>query len=233
LSTHVQPDLSGNSALLESLRHQVERVVHSETFRGSETLRKLLEYLAGRALENASNAIKAKEIAAAVFGRVHHRATPPAHSGDATAEGVGETLRARPAPGDPLRTEPRSFRPLRATLWYALGLIAAVACTWLVASATHQASGRTHLTPRLATFWRSFLADGDRALVVYSNIRVHDSNKNVDFLLPSTGEVFGVFQITRFLTSLQKAVYPKHGTLLTWDEAKDADLISVSYTHLR
>jgi len=46
-------------------------------------------------------------------------------------------------------------------------------------------------------------------------------------LLPSNGEVFGMFQITRFFTSLQKAVYPKHGTLLTWDEAKDADLIFV------
>ena len=275
MSTHVQPDLSSNSALLESLRHQMERVVHSETFRGSETLRKLLEYLAGRALKNASNAVKAKEIAAAVFGRVndfdpqndsivrvhtarlrarlaeyyitegaeddlvmtipkgsyvllvHHRATSPAHSGDATADGVGESLRARPAPDDPARTEPRTFRPLRATLWYALGLIAAVACTWLVATATHQASGRARLTPGLATFWRSFLTDGDRALVVYSNMRVHDSAKNVDFLLPSNGEVFGVFQITRFLTSLQKAVYPKHGTLLTWDEAKDADLIFV------
>src|ERR1035438_5157058 len=166
MSTHVQPDLSSNSALLESLRHQMERVVHSETFRGSETLRKLLEYLAGRALKNASNAVKAKEIAAAVFGRVndfdpqndsivrvhtarlrarlaeyyitegaeddlvmtipkgsyvllvHHRATSPAHSGDATADGVGESLRARPAPDDPARTEPRTFRPLRATPWY-------------------------------------------------------------------------------------------------------------------
>src|ERR1039457_1062869 len=184
MSTHVQPDLSSNSALLESLRHQMERVVHSETFRGSETLRKLLEYLAGRALKNASNAVKAKEIAAAVFGRVNDfdpqndsivrvhtarlrarlaeyyitegaeddlvmtipkgsyvllappRAPPPAHWGDATADGVGKSLRASPAPDDPPRTGPRSFRPLRATLWYALGLIAAVACTRLDRNST-------------------------------------------------------------------------------------------------
>ena len=275
MSTHVQPDLSSDPALLESLRRQVERIVDSEAFRGSETLRKLLEYLAGRVLENASNCIKAKEIAAAVFGRVndfdpqndsivrvhtarlrarlaeycisegaeddlvmtipkgsyailfHHRATPPANSGDAAADGVGATLRARPAPDGLPRTEPRSFRPPRAAVWYALGLIAAIACTWLVASTTHQASGRTHLAPGLATFWHSFLTNEDRALVVYSNIRVHDSIKDRDLLLPSNGEVFGMFQITRFFTSLQKAVYPKHGTLLTWDEAKDADLIFV------
>jgi len=275
VSTHVQPDLSSDPALLESLRRQVERIVDSEAFRGSETLRKLLEYLAGRVLENASNCIKAKEIAAAVFGRLndfdpqndsivrvhtarlraklaeyyisegaeddlvmtiakgsyvllfHHRATPPANSGDATADGVGETLRARPAPGAPPRTELRSYRPPRATVWYALGLIAAIACTWLVASTTHPASGRTHLAPGLATFWRSFLTNEDRALVVYSNIRVHDAIKDRDLLLPSNGEVFGVFQITRFFTSVQKAVYPKHGTLLTWDEAKDMDLVFV------
>src|ERR1035441_6608262 len=71
MSTHVQPDLSSDSVPKESLRRQVERIVCSEAFRGSETLRKLLEYLAGRVLENASNAIKAKEIAAAVFGRVN------------------------------------------------------------------------------------------------------------------------------------------------------------------
>jgi phosphohistidine phosphatase SixA len=268
MSTHVQP-------LLESFRRQVERIVDSEAFRGSETLRKLLEYLADRVLENASNAIKAKEIAAAVFGRVkdfdpqndsivrvhtarlrarlaeyyisegaeddlvmtipkgsyvllfHHRAAPPANSGDAAADGVGAALRASPAPDGPPRTEPRSFRPPRATVWYALGLIAAIVGTWLVASTTHQASGRTHLAPGLATFWRSFLTNEDRALVVYSNIWVHDSIKDRDLLLPSNGEVFGVFQMTRFFTSLQKAVYPKHGKLLTWDEAKDADLIFV------
>ena len=275
MSIPARPDLSSNFALLESLQRQVERIVCSEAFRGSETLRKLLEYLAGRVLENPSNGIKAKEIAAAVFGRVndfdpqndsivrvhtarlrarlaeyyvtegaeddlvmtipkgsyvllcHHRATPPANSGDATAEGVGETARARPAPGAPPRTEPRSYRPPWATVWYALGLVVAIACTWLVASTTHQASGRTHHTPGLATFWRSFLTNEDRALVVYSNIRVHDSIKDRDMLLPSNGEVFGVFQLTRFFTSLQKAVYPKHGTLLSWDEAKDADLIFV------
>jgi hypothetical protein len=164
MSTHVQPDLSSNSALLEGLRRQMERVVHSETFRGSEILRKLLEYLAGRVLENTSTGIKAKEIAAAVFGRVkdfdpqndsivrvhtarlrarlaeyyisegaeddlvmtipkgsyvllfHHRAARPANSGDASADGVGAALRARPAPDGPLRTEPRSFRLPRATV---------------------------------------------------------------------------------------------------------------------
>src|ERR1019366_4552652 len=71
MATHTQADLLSNSALQESFRLQLERVVHSEAFRGSETLRKLLEYLAARALENTSNAIKAKEIAAAIFGRVN------------------------------------------------------------------------------------------------------------------------------------------------------------------
>lgn len=277
MSTHAQPELLSNSELHEQFKQQLERVVHSETFRGSETLRRLLEYLAGRTLENTSSAIKAKEIAAAVFGRVndfdpqndsivrvhtarlrarlaeyytsegadqdpimtiprgsyvllfHHRAVAStAIPAEASPEATVETARPRlvgealpPAPGGSRRLQSRPGA------WYALGLIAAIVATWLVASSTYQSSGRARLTPGLATFWHRFLTDRDRALVVYSNIRVHDSVKDIDFLLPSNGEVFGVFQITRFLTSLQKDVYPKHGTLLTWDEAKDADLIFI------
>ena len=44
-------------------------MLHSETLRGSETLRKLLEYLASRAPDSAPHSVKAREIAAAVFGR--------------------------------------------------------------------------------------------------------------------------------------------------------------------
>jgi hypothetical protein len=48
---------------------QVERILHSETFRGSEILRNLLSYLSASAIERKTEPLKVKEIATAVFGR--------------------------------------------------------------------------------------------------------------------------------------------------------------------
>jgi hypothetical protein len=41
------------------------------------------------------------------------------------------------------------------------------------------------------------------------------------------GEVMGVFEITRMMSLFQKPIRPKRGALLTWDEAKDSNLIFV------
>jgi DNA-binding winged helix-turn-helix (wHTH) protein len=51
------------------LAHQIERILHSEVFAGSEILRKLLAYLSARAMEARIEPIRVKEIATEVFGR--------------------------------------------------------------------------------------------------------------------------------------------------------------------
>ncbi len=43
----------------------------------------------------------------------------------------------------------------------------------------------------------------------------------------TTGEVMGVFEVTRLLASFGQSAHAKHGRLLTWDEAKDRNLIFV------
>lgn len=48
---------------------QVERILRSETFQGSEILRNLLSYLSASAIERKTEPLKVKEIATAVFGR--------------------------------------------------------------------------------------------------------------------------------------------------------------------
>lgn len=50
-------------------REQVDRILHSRTLQGSESLRKLLSYLAARALEHPGEQVKEAKIALDVFGR--------------------------------------------------------------------------------------------------------------------------------------------------------------------
>ena len=52
-----------------NLRSQVERILKSGPFRGSETLRNLLSYLGSRAAESPPRPVKVGEIAKSVFGR--------------------------------------------------------------------------------------------------------------------------------------------------------------------
>lgn len=50
-------------------REQVERILHSHALQGSESLRKLLTYLAARAVEHPGEQVKEGQIALDVFGR--------------------------------------------------------------------------------------------------------------------------------------------------------------------
>ena len=249
---------------MSDLPRQVERIVQSETFRGSETLRRLLEYLTNRSLDHGCANIRAKDIAASVFGRMEdfdpqndsivrvHTGRLRAklaeyylsegsedglvisipkgsyaivfhHRGKAAAESIDEAI---PEKLDLAPARPPARVPVwpAGAVWYILGLVAAVCGTWVLASVT-RGPARVHLTPALSTFWRGFLTNDDQVLLVYSNLRVRSAKAEREILLPTNGEVFGVFQMTRFFTSLEKRVYPKHGSLLAWDEAKDVNLI--------
>ncbi len=53
----------------QQVNDQVQRILQSETFKGSEVLRHLLQYLAACYLNGRTDAIKVKEIAREVFGR--------------------------------------------------------------------------------------------------------------------------------------------------------------------
>ncbi|MGA2186065.1 MAG: helix-turn-helix domain-containing protein [Bryobacteraceae bacterium] len=50
-------------------REQVDRILHSHALQGSESLRKLLSYLAARAIEHPGEQVKEAQIALDVFGR--------------------------------------------------------------------------------------------------------------------------------------------------------------------
>jgi hypothetical protein len=53
----------------DKLAEQIERILRSQVFQGSEILRHLLSYLASCAAANRIEPVKVKEIATVVFGR--------------------------------------------------------------------------------------------------------------------------------------------------------------------
>lgn len=251
----------------ERLTRQVDRIVRSAAFSGSETLRKLLEYLATRAVQDSIASVKAKEIAAAVFGRasnfdpqtdsivrVHasrlrsklaeyyvsegaedeliisipkgsYDLALQDRNGHAAAEAARAGSPSPEAAGDAASRSPGHRRVYRQAA-YAAGLVAVAAASWILANALHGDATDT-ITPGLRTFWSGFLGNDERAIIVYSNNRVQSITSKRTLLVPSNGEVAGVFEITRLFTSVGKEVVPKSPDLVTWDEAKDADLVFV------
>jgi len=93
----------------------------------------------------------------------------------------------------------------------------------------------------LEKFWRPFVAGESAPLVVFSNFLLLGSReeglRSVEGQAPegtpvidtytTMGEVMGVFEITRVMGIFNKPIQLKRGTLLTWDEAKDSNLIFV------
>jgi hypothetical protein len=121
-------------------------------------------------------------------------------------------------------------------------LIAATAViTWLAGWTLRRESDGPAVPQALRTFWRPFIGGSDLPVVVYSNLRLVGSldsglrefDPKLDAQQPvldtytTIGEVNGVFEITRLLTLLHQPLRAKHGALLTWDEARDSNLIFV------
>jgi len=160
---------------------------------------------------------------------------------DGPSAKVPEPLPALPSPG--VRPAPLPESRLRYGLIIgAVLLVAATASvTRLVMRSFRQAAEISAVPQTLRTFWRPFVDGNDAPLVVYSNLKLVGSldsglrefNPKIDSQQPvldtytTVGEVNGVFEISRLLTRLDQPVRAKHGSLLTWDEARDSNLIFV------
>ena len=137
---------------------------------------------------------------------------------------------------------PRVLRYHPALIWIGLTLVAITALlTWLAGRAFRTDADVASVPQALRTFWRPFVGGNDLPLVVFSNLRLTGSldaglreyDPKVDQQQPvldtytTIGEVTGVFEISRLLTMLHQPLRAKHGSLLTWDEARDRNLIFV------
>jgi hypothetical protein len=88
--------------------------------------------------------------------------------------------------------------------------------------------------------WRPFVSPREQPIIVFSTFRlggsldteVHPltaeaSSPGEINTYTTTGEVMGVFEVSRMLASFGQSARAKHGRSLTWDEAKDSNLIFV------
>src|SRR6266700_1110621 len=90
------------------------------------------------------------------------------------------------------------------------------------------------------TFWRTFL-DPPEPLVIFSNPKFAGSSNTslryfhegvdaaeaLDDTYTGTGEVLAVHQLTRTFTGLGRSLRVKRAQLLTWDDARDHQLIVI------
>ncbi len=265
---------------------QVHRIIQSESLKGSEVLRNLLDYLLVNAISGRLETIKVKEIARDVFGRSDNfdsqtDSVVRVHTGRLRSKlaeyYVGEGAEDDLIIGIPKGSYGLTWHPRRSSFpvqvsapahliapetpavpvpatfempWLRRGtksgsavvfaLVVVFAGVWLRYSLTNLAAASGAPGPCLATFWRPFVTGREQPLIVFSTFHLGGSLETEvhalsgETSLPSeintyttTGEVMGVFEVTRMLASFGQGTRAKHGQLLTWDEAKDSNLIFV------
>ncbi len=273
----------------EQVARQIERVLRSTAFHGSEILRHLLDYLAACSLEGRAEDLKVKEIARNVFGRSesfdsqsdsvvrvhtgrlrsklaeyyidegahddliisipkgsygvswHPRAAAPAHLSPVPSSAMPVQV-AVSSPAAPfLDSRPWLRRP-NLLIWSLLLVAASSLLTWTFLRWSSSRDSIARRQPALSTFWQPFVADAEAPLIVFSNFRLvgsletsvrayrAESDGPPSSIIDSyttVGEVMGVFDVTRTLSLFGQTARAKHGQLLTWDEAKDCNLIFV------
>jgi hypothetical protein len=93
----------------------------------------------------------------------------------------------------------------------------------------------------LQAFWKAFSAPADAPLIIFGNPRFagsdfdgmrylrdsDDPRSAVVDTFTSVGELAGVFEITRLLSSLGQSPILKRAQLLSWDDAVDRNLVIV------
>jgi len=279
MASHVQ----NGSVSADEVRQQVEKILHSGEFSGSEVLRNLLAFLSKHSLENPGEVVKEYELAVGVLGRpvgfdprldsavrVHtarlraklaeyymsdggedpvlievpkgsyhliwrHRSTEAPHSGRRNTDPVP----AEP-PGTNPAEQPASIGPRNSSWkWFAAGFCAAA----LLAAAGYAiglTSRAVKVAPVVEAFWRPFL-QSQPPVVVFSNHRfagssatgLHTFREGVDSPADSndtysgTGTVMAVGELSNLFSLFNRSPRLKRAELLTWDEAKDANIVFV------
>jgi hypothetical protein len=261
----------------QQVADEVQRVLHSETFRGSEVLRHLLEYLANCSFSGRNESVKGKEIAREVFGRSENfdsqgDSVVRVHTGRLRSklaeyyidEGAdSELILSIPKGSYGLTWHPRKTAPSGANAPSLLlptsenmpleepktgrhvrfGIVmagVAVLALVLIAAWSKRAERPSPVSSGLNTFWQPFVSPREQPLIVFSTFRLggsldseihavtgEPSSPNEIDTYTTTGEVMGVFEVTRMLAAFGQSARAKHGRLLTWDDAKDSNLIFV------
>jgi hypothetical protein len=253
-----------------AVEQQVEKILRSGEFSGSEVLRNLLAFLAKHSMERPAEPVKEYELGVAVLGkteafdprldsavRVHAARLRSKLAEYYMTDGAGDSVLIEvPKGGYQLLWRhrvaeiPASSPPteLPATVqsgasrwkWFAVGFAVAT----VLASATSAAwiaRRAPHIAPRVESFWQPFLASAEAPLIVFSNHRFAGSSitglrmfrEGVDApaerndTYSGTGTVMAVAELAKLFSTAGRAPRLKRAELLTWDEAKGANVIFV------
>ncbi len=261
------------------LQRQVDRILNSELFGGSEVLRNLLSYLLKCSIQGREHPVKVREIATEVFGRsadfdsqtdsvvrVHtgrlRSKLAEYYMGEGQSDELivsipkgayvlafgarhttGRAVSAAPEPPGSARasrialeSEQPSFTPIvqpAPTRFITGRLILALAICVLAVLAiavTRNRLSQENDSPALRRFWSGFVAKGQSPLLVFSNLRLNDlgdPRKSTVDTYTTVGEVMGVAEVSHILSRFGTLGRAKPGSLVTWDEAKDNNLIFI------
>jgi hypothetical protein len=246
------------------VQQQVNKILRSDGFSGSEVLRNLLSFLTTHSIERPGEVVKEYELAVAVLGKAE--GFDPRL--DSAVRVHASRLRAKLAEyymsdgaDDPLLIEvpkgsyqvvwryrggeaipiPAAVRPaVSPRKWFAAGF-AAAAALGVVILAIWMPVRTAKIAPVMEEFWQPFLKSPLAPLIVFSNHRFVGSSatglrpfrEGVDApgdnndTYSGTGTVMAVAELSNLFSLAGRPPRLKRAELLTWDEARDANVVYV------
>ncbi len=258
------------SVSADVVQQQVDKILASDEFGGSEVLRHLLSFLAAHSIERPGEALKEYELAVGVLGkaegfdprldsavRVHAARLRSKLAEYYMSHGADDPLlvelpkgayhlvwryrggSAVPEPPPVVEAAPAALVVSRRK-WFAVGFGTA-AGFGLVAAGVWTLARPSAVPAVVEDFWQPFLKSPVAPLIVFSNHRFVGSSatglrafrEGVDSPADSndtysgTGTVMAVSELSKIFSLMGRPPRLKRAELLTWDEAKDANVAFV------
>jgi hypothetical protein len=252
------------------VRQQVEKILRSGEFGGSELLRNLLSFLTEHSIDRPAVPIKEYELAVAVLGkregfdprldsavRVHAARLRSKLAEYYMSAGQEDSLLIEVPKGSchlawryragepvlqtiPLKEGPVPAPPPSSGKWFAIGFAAAAVLA--TASVAIWTATRPDRLPQVVeAFWEPFLKSPQPPVIVFSNHRftgtsvtgLHhfrdgiDSPTDANDTYSGTGTVMAVAELSSLFSLAGHSSRLKRAELLTWDEARDANIVFV------
>ena len=253
------------------VRQEVDRILQSPEFGGSEVLRNLLTFLTRHSIEKPGEAVKEYELGVAVLGkaeafdprldsavRVHTARLRAKLAEYYMSHGAEDPLLIEVPKGSyhiswryrggetALHPEPARLAEIRtlakaaAAKWFAAGLLAAsvLGCAALEGWISTRPA---RIPAPVQVFWQPFLESPQPPIIVFSNHRfagssatgLHyfregiDSPSDSNDTYSGTGTVMAVGELSNLFSLFGRSARLKRAELLTWDEARDANVVFV------
>lgn len=263
--------VKNGSIAASEVQRQVDKILQSAEFSGSEVLRNLLAFLAKHSIENPGEAVKEYELAVSVLGReagfdprldsavrVHTARLRAKLAEYYMSDGTDDRILIEAPKGSyyiawrdrgiepaPHLEPPRRIEkpaPPKSALWKSFAAGFAAAAMLAGAGFGLWTAMRAPKAPAaVEAFWQPFLQSAQPPIVVFSNHRfagssatgLHYFREGVDSPADSndtysgTGTVMAVGELSHLFSLFGGAPRLKRAELLTWDEARDANVVFV------